>query len=399
MYSQALVGERVRQLRVINNISATDLAAQIQISSGNMSLIENGRHPLDEQLLGRLARVLGCTPTFFGVDGRVTTASRPWLRAYADASKRAVDRIENDNQLAVEMIGSLGLVRIPDSIPIFDGDLDDDHAIEEAADRTRTVLGQNEGDVIRNAVRATERLGCLVLPLDDELGRHLGMSQRVDGVPLIRVSRSSEDPHRQVPGDRQRFTVLHELGHLCLHHACPPPNTPAEAARYEKQAHRFAAAFLAPADPLVADLEELGGRITLNTLAHLKQRWGIAVKALVVRFRHLGMIDEAAARSLYKQISARKWNTQEPVRVPNERAQWFDKALTGKLGRDATTLAAERSGLGPAYFDRWIDWSPAPSENDLADVVTMTPRSGTATNDDDAEFGTRPVTQLSIRPW
>jgi Zn-dependent peptidase ImmA (M78 family) len=167
----------------------------------------------------------------------------------------------------------------------------------------------------------------------------------------IRVARSSENPAHSVPGDRQRFTVVHELGHLSLHHDCPPPNTPSEASRYAKHAHRFAAAFLVPAEPLLADLSEWGGSVTLNTLAHLKQRWGLAIKALIVRFRHLGLIDEAHARSLYKQISARKWNTDEPVNVPNERAQWLPKSMCSRLGPQPSVEAARRTGLGGVYFD------------------------------------------------
>lgn len=398
MLNQALLGERVRQLRTINNISSADFAKLVGLSTGAMSLLENGRHAVDEGLLTRLAQQLGCEPTFFGAPDRQLTETRPWLRAYADASKRTVDRIESDNLLAVEMIEALELPRFPDIIPLFEGDLEDDEAIEEAAARARSVLDLDEGAVIRNSVRAAERLGCLILPLDDELGRHLGLSQRISGTPVIRVARSSEDPTRAVPGDRQRFTVAHELGHLSLHHDCPPPNTAAEAARFEKQAHRFAAAFLVPAEPLLADLEDLGNRVTLNTLAHLKQRWGMAIKAMVVRFRQLGLIDDAQARSLYKQISARKWNTEEPVVVPTERAQWFAKAMVSRLGSDSTAEARRRTGLGSSYFDRWLDWAPTPAKGEVAQVLAMKPRERTD-RVGDGEFGTRPVTQLNIRPW
>ena len=398
MLNQALFGERVRQLRTINNISATDLAKRVEMSTGTMSLLENGRHAVDDELAARLAAQLDCDPSYFGAPDLDLVGTRPWLRAYADASKRTVDRVEQDNLLAVAITYMLELPRYADVIPLFDGDLDDDEAIEEAAERTRTVLGLDEGAVIRNAVRVAERLGCLILPVDDELGRHLGLSQRIGSTPVIRVARSSDDPKRVVPGDRQRFTVSHELGHLALHHDCPPPNTPAEATRYEKQAHRFAAAFLAPAEPLLADLSELGGRITLNTLAHLKQRWGLAIKAMVVRFRHLGVIDEAHARRLYKQISARKWNTHEPVHVPNERAQSLSKAMSSRLGADPVAEAFRRTGLGQPYFARWLDWAPTPLPGDIAKVVTIKPRDA-ATHPGDGEFGTRPVTQLNIRQW
>lgn len=57
-----------------------------------------------------------------------------------------------------------------------------------------------------NSIRAAERLGCVVLPMDSELGRHLGLSLRVDDVPIIRVARTSTSPDDE---------VLPSLGHLC----------------------------------------------------------------------------------------------------------------------------------------------------------------------------------------
>lgn len=49
-----------------------------------------------------------------------------------------------------------------------------------------------------------------------------------------------------VPGDRQRFTVAHETGHLGLHTGLGPPETVEEANRVEKQTHHFAGALSSP---------------------------------------------------------------------------------------------------------------------------------------------------------
>jgi hypothetical protein len=56
-----------------------------------------------------------------------------------------------------------------------------------------------------------------VLPMPDELGRHLGMSVRIDSTPVICVSKASSAGKPSVPGDRQRWTIAHELAHLGLH--------------------------------------------------------------------------------------------------------------------------------------------------------------------------------------
>lgn len=397
MITKSLIGERVRRLRVALGLGQAELALQAGMSAGALSMLENGRWPVDEPQLSALADVLDCTPGYLMATGADPLTTRPWLRAYADAPRRVVDRTVADSVTAVEAAELLGLKMVPDSLPLFDEDPNDEAAIEEFATEVRGVADLGPGDVVRNAIRAAERLGCVVLPIEDELGRHLGLSLRVSGHPVIRASRPSSDPDRTVPGDRQRFTVAHELGHLTLHQGSPPPDSAAEAARFEKQAHRFAAAFLAPGDALLADLEALGGRVTLTTLAQLKETWGVAIKMLVLRFRHLGIIDDDHARSLYKQISARRWNKVEPVVVGTESAVWLSKAIDSrwKGSPDAVAAASEGSGLGAAYFARWLDWSPSSNEISYADVVPI----GRARTPSDHSVGEpATVTPLTRRP-
>lgn len=369
--NQASVGERVRRLRLASGLSQVDLAAASGQAAGSISMLENGRLPLTSGLLTSVALPLDCEAAYLTAGSREPLTTKPWLRAYADASKRAVDRAVADSKTAVEVIQSLGLEQIPDTLPLFVGDANDDDAIEHFALEVREAAGLDRDDVVPNAIRAAERLGCVILPMDDELGRHLGLSLRIDATAVIRVARPSADPERNVPGDRQRFTLAHELGHLTIHHACPPPDTPAQAARIEKQAHRFAGAFLAPGEALLADLDRAGGRVTLSTLSNLKAMWGVAIKALVVRFQQLGVIDEDHARSLYKQISARRWNKSEPVEVGNEQAIWMARALAkhSRSSSNATADTAHTAGLGRRYFDAWVDWSPTSETEPAATVI------------------------------
>lgn len=380
--NQATVGERVRRLRLASGLSQADLAAASGQASGSISMLENGRLPLTDALLRAVARPLDCDPAYLEAGSREPLATKPWLRAYADASKRAVDRAVADSTTAVDVIHCLGLEQVPDTLPLFGGDVNDDDAIEHFALEVREAAGLDRDDVVPNAIRAAERLGCVVLPMDYELGRHLGLSLRVDSTAVIRVARPSAAPDRHVPGDRQRFTLAHELGHLTLHHGSPPPDTPAQAARIEKQAHRFAGAFLAPGDALLADLDRAGGRVTLSTLSTLKATWGVAIKALVVRLQQLGVIDEEHARSLYKQISARRWNKDEPIEVGNEEAIWMERALAKRTRASRNAFRDTPAGLGRRYFNGWVDWSPTSASHPEATVIQFRRPHGSAKSND-----------------
>lgn len=342
--------------------SQTALSEEIGIKGNKtLSKIETGRAPLSDDLLMPLADALGCKSEFLFRLFEPDLATKPWLRAYADASSKVVDQILADNRLSNQVFTWTGLRRVPDVLPVFDGDLNDDVAIEEFAAHVRDAADIQEDSPVMNAIRAAERLGCVVLPLESELGRHLGLSQRINDRPFIRITRAW-NPGRAhfVPGDRQRFTLAHELGHLSLHSDLPPPKTPEEAKRLEKQANRFAAAFLTPADILIEDWRHHGGRVTLGVLQKLKATWGVAVKMLVTRFRQLDIIDDGHARSLYRQISSRGWNKREPVEVSNEEPIWLERSLMRAFPADSVDksqrLAAESVGLETAHFDRWLRW-------------------------------------------
>ena len=346
--------DRIERLRLARGHTQADLAAVLSIPPSAFSRVTKGHTPIDQAAVESIAKTLDCSPELLTTAPPNYLHTRPLLRAYADAPKKTVDQYLADTLLAVEMFQTVGARRLPEIIPTFDGDSNSAYDIEEYAGFVRQAAEVPEGHV-RNVTRAAERLGCIVLPLDHELGKHLGMSLYVDGIPVIRVSRP--DAIGGIPGDRQRFTVAHELGHIGMHASTPEPKTAEESRVLEKQAHRFAGAFLLPAEEFLADLDHLGGRKTLSTLVKLKERWGVAVKAMVVRLQQLGQIDGDQARSLYKQISARGWNKDEPMHVGNERAAWPISALGLRTSRtDALEQVVTASGFGRSHFAAWTEW-------------------------------------------
>jgi len=352
MHAGTVIGKRVRRMRLVSGFGQVELAERIGVASGTISMLENDKVVPSGDLLRRIAHEVGCTVEYLARPEVAVVSSRPWLRAYADAPQKSLDMQTSDVTCAVEAILTLRLRRYPDLIPIHREDLEDYGTIESLAQDARSAAGIGEGQRVGNMIRAAERLGCLVLPMREELGRHLGLSTRVHDVPVICVSRPHDDPTRDVPGDRQRFTVAHELGHLALHTGLDAPLSAEEARRIERQAHRFAGAFLAPGDAMVNAVTERGGRVTLNVLAGIKSEWGVSIKALVTRMRDIALIDEEQARSLFKQISSRGWNRQEPVGVGNESAQWLAKAF-----RNIDENWLEVTGLKASHQDRWTRWN------------------------------------------
>ena len=151
--------------------------------------------------------------------------------------------------------------------------------------------------------------------------------------------------------DRLRFNMAHELGHLVMHQ--PLRST---VAQVEPEAHRFAAEILMPEQAMRA---EIMAPFDLEMFAQLKVRWGVAMQALIMRARELGIITPRKQAYLFQQIGARGWRTREPYSdsIPFERPRAVCKIVEvaygipinyGKLAADVgLTEATVRELLSP----------------------------------------------------
>jgi len=207
-----------------------------------------------------------------------------------------------------------------------------------AAAVTRQALELPPDQPIGPLIRTLERGGVWVLAIPVPLPQRDACSTWAGGdgaTPVIVVAATPA-------GDRRRFSVAHELGHLVLHRV--PQGSPHAL---ERQADAFAEAFLLPAGAME---QALTPPITLTTLADLKTRWGVSLQALIRRALTLEIISHSQYRSLSAQLGARGWRTQEPIAVPVERPRALRQLAELLYGRPIETQRlADELGLDPSF--------------------------------------------------
>ncbi|MDZ7844749.1 MAG: ImmA/IrrE family metallo-endopeptidase [Anaerolineales bacterium] len=76
-----------------------------------------------------------------------------------------------------------------------------------------------------------------------------------------------------IPGDRQRFNLARELGHILLDLS--------DNVDEEKAAHRFAGAFLVPRQKAIEELGEHRQRLSVQELHILKHKYGLSMQAWI----------------------------------------------------------------------------------------------------------------------
>src|SRR5690606_10429249 len=120
------------------------------------------------------------------------------------------------------------------------------------------------------------------------------------------------------PGDRQRFTLAHELGHLIL------KDRLAEDLDEEKAANRFAGAFLVPASEVIKELGNRRNRLEPVELCVLKSAYGLSMQGWLHRAVDLGVLSKSAYADMRKLFAMRGWRKQEPgEQYPSEKPKLF----------------------------------------------------------------------------
>ncbi len=361
-------GRRVVDLRRLLVLTQKELAAQSGIGQSQLSDIERGDLGLTSAAIQRICSATATPTSFFdyttplygpeAINFRKNSRVSAKGRDYIVQAFKEVERIAN-----VLAEAPLRLRRV--QLPLAEQtDVVSDRDIELLAEDLREAYGLDPEEPIRNVTRMMERAGIAVAPLaapiDNEslLDGHSGISRWSPESP-----RATAGFVNGMPGDRQRFTLAHEFGHVVLHSR----RTVEELETREREANYFAGALLLPQSYAERSISE---SLTLHGYMRIKGKFGIAIQAIVMRARNLGLISRDRQRSLMIQISSRGWRKNEPVTVRGESPMLLHRELVAVHGPQPYFDASASFGMPPSMLQGWIpDRDGAPVEGHSASVI------------------------------
>lgn len=171
---------------------------------------------------------------------------------------------------------------------------------------------------IRNVTEVIETSGGIVVPFDFGTRQADAISEWIEGYPPIFLINTNLD----VPGDRMRLTLAHEIGHIIMHEG--------PGANIEEEANLFGAEFLMPRR------EIRGALYTLNMqkLADHKRHWKVSMAALIQRAFELKTITDAQRRYLFINLTRRSGTRlHEPFEgdIPREQPRLFGRIVRQHL--------------------------------------------------------------------
>jgi len=322
-----MIGQRLYRARKAAGLSLRDLAAMVGLSHAVIKKYEDERSTPSSPILIKLARVLNVRTEYFFRPDTVTLTGIEYRKRSTLPKKRleaieheVIDqierRIELENLFPTPPVKPFVGVK---SIPAFIADF---AQIEVAAEAVRKAwdLGY---DPIPDLIDVLETHGIRVFMIDANADPKFdGLAASVNQMPIIVVGSNW-------PGDRQRFTLAHELGHLML------ANRLAENLDEEMVCNRFAGAFLIPRQSVTQELGPHRNYIEPKELALLKEEFGLSMQGILYRARDLGIVTPAWRDEQAKLFRIKGWHLMEPGKpYPAEKAHIFEQLVFHALAED-----------------------------------------------------------------
>lgn len=340
-----MIGNRIQRARKALGLSLRELAEQVSsnektLSHNAIKKYEHNEMAPSSDVLLRLAKALQVKVEYFFRPEHFTLENIQY-RKHDDIPQKQLDSI---NALMLNCIERrIELESLFPSSPIQEFNHDN-------------IIKSDNPEEVANQIREQWKLGCDPLPdlidIFEENGIKVfeidncgytkfdGLSASINGIPIIIIG-------DQWPGDRQRFTLAHELGHLLLtdeSHGIP---------NEEEWCDKFAGAFLLPRDSLIKILGQHRNYIEPFELGLLKQEFGISMQAILHRAEEAEIITNKLYRQLRNEFDQRGWTKQEPgEKYPREKTHLYQQMVFRALAEEyiSESKAAELMNISLERF-------------------------------------------------
>jgi len=289
------IGYRIRQARKAAKMSLRNLAKEVSVSAMAISKYERDDITPSSDILLELASALDVKVEYF-FRPKSVQVSKPVYRCQSSMGVKdeaaVMARIEKDIEKYLEVES---LFPEEQSSIDFEFKISIVEDAEKAADELRMhwMLGI---DPIENITELFEDNG-VKISLVDGVDGFDACTFKANDNPVIAI-------RNDIPGDRQRFNLAHELGHIVLR----IENKDIE----EKAAYRFAGAFLVPAVSMIQGIGEERSKLSLHELYYLKLKYGMSMQAWIYRANNLGIISNNLKSELFEEFSKKGWRREEP---------------------------------------------------------------------------------------
>lgn len=321
--TSGFVGARLKEAREARGVTGVDLADMLSIKPQTVYAYQSGDASPSPQVMEAISDRLGFPLEYFRRPAVPQDTASIFWRANSSATRVAQLRAEVRLTWMKELMGyfrgyfdfppvNMPPIQLKKDFRAWTG-----QEIEDAAVKCRHFWGLGDGP-LPDVTGELEANGVVVSSIKVGVDNLDAFSQwsTVDNTPYVILGLDKSS------ACRGRFDAAHELGHLILHKNVDRKrvNDSKDWKTLEDQAHRFASAFLMPADSFSKEV----WAPSLDTFIAMKRRWKASAASMIMRCKYLGLINEDQEKRLWINRNRRGWQKSEP--------------LDDKMEREATSL-------------------------------------------------------------
>lgn len=339
-----MLGNRIKQAREAAGLSLRALAEKAGVTAMAISKYEREESTPSSGVLLALAKALGVRTEYFFRQTEIDLTDveyREHEKLPEKEEKKVISDVIEQLERWIELEEFIPTpwsieFKLPPGLPKTLRSYDD---IEQVVEILRDAwgLGRNQ---VPDLIDTLETKGIkIIITRYDGHKLFNGLAAKVNHSPVIVVG-------KHWPGDRQRFTLAHELGHLVLHGRL------SSALDEEAACNRFAGAFLVPKESVYAALGNKRTWLEPQELMYLKQDWGLSMGAWTFRARELGILSKEHFQNIWRHFRAHGWKEKEPdPQYPNEKTSLFQQLVYRALGEDIIGESKAAELLGMSVMD------------------------------------------------
>lgn len=359
---------RITFAREMRGLTKKELADEIRKTPPAISQIEKGLIRPDLETLVQLSMALQVPAIFFMKrkhDRNPIQMDACHFRAKAATTQSLRRQCVRKGDLLLdflELLEEKGVIFPQEDITTFQCSAETPDEIEEAAAELRKRWGMELGP-IPNMVKLVESKGIFVMPIYEVCDSVDAFSTWRENRPCILLSLNRK-------ASRVRFDVGHELGHLVLHDDICTGD-----ARTERQAFRFAGAFMAPRESFIAECPR---RWNFEAFKRLKFRWKMSISALLYRAKDLRCLSPSTYQramihiSPFRKDEGPEWDVEKPS-LPEQALELLKKQLTlAELASELTINSSKlRDLLSQCVSEELLDNIDRRPDDDIGKIVRL----------------------------
>ena len=326
-----MISERLRQARLMRGVTQQQVVDRladlgVTLTKAGLSKYERGGSVPSASLLLKLSKSLGVPPRYVLEEPQITIE---WMafRKHLCVPKKKQEQIKALAGMKAERQVWLQEKLFPDTaeeLPPPTKTKNPEEA-EQMAERLRSAWGISDNP-IESLTETLEDRGCVVVEYaegDQDFDGLCGIISKRFGVVVTNTN---------VPDDRRRLTMAHEVGHLLMDcHDLP-------IREEERLAYRFAGALLVSKGAVQRELGAKRRRLSIEELKLLKMKYGLSMQAWIHRALDLDIISRGHYQSLCRHFSTRGWRRREPVDYcGNETPMKLKQMILRALAEDIIT--------------------------------------------------------------